>query len=170
MSAFSSPRVRRAAGLTGLLGTAVLLVAGRAATAPPAGPVVLAGPAPAHPTPAPATPSAGAVPPAAAPATTAAAPATTAAAPATVLGKPEDANYGMVQVKLTVSGGRITDVQAVRLPSGGRSSSISAYAAPMLRSEVLAAQSAHIDTVSGASYTSEAYARSVQSALDAAPR
>jgi len=164
MSAFTSPRVRRAAGLTGLLGTAVLLVAGRAATAPPVRPVVLAGPPTAHPqTPSPAAPSAGTAP-------SAAAPAPTAAAPATVLGRPEDANYGIVQVKLTVSGGRITDVQAVRLPSGGRSSGISAYAAPRLRTEVLAAQSAHIDTVSGASYTSEAYARSVQSALDAAPR
>lgn len=164
MSAFTSPRVRRAAGLAGLLGTSVLLVAGRAATAPPAHPVVLAGPPPPHAqTPSPATPSAGTAP-------SAAAPAPSAAARATVLGKPEDANYGTVQVELTVSGGRITDVQAVRLPSGGRSSGISAYAAPKLRTEVLAAQSARIDTVSGASYTSEAYARSVQSALDAAPR
>jgi uncharacterized protein with FMN-binding domain len=87
-----------------------------------------------------------------------------------VLGQPEDANYGTVQVKVTLSAGRITDVQAVRLPSGGRSTAIANYAAPLLRQEVLAAQSARIDTVSGASYTSEAYARSVQSALDSAPR
>jgi uncharacterized protein with FMN-binding domain len=71
---------------------------------------------------------------------------------------------------VTLAGGRITDVQAVQLPTGGRSGDIAAYAAPQLRSEVLAAQSANIDTVSGASYDSEGYARSVQSALDAAPR
>jgi uncharacterized protein with FMN-binding domain len=157
MSALSSPRTRRAAGLAGLLGAAVLLVAGKAATAPPTHPVVLAGPAPAHPkgAPRPAPSSAGTPRP---------------AAPVTVLGQPEDAMYGTVQVKVTLSGGRITDVQAVQLPSGGRSSDIAAYAAPQLRTEVLAAQSARIDTVSGASYTSEAYARSVQSALDSAPR
>ena len=88
----------------------------------------------------------------------------------TVLGKPEDIGYGTVQVRLTLTDGRITDVSAVRMPSGGRSGRIADYAAPQLRSEVLAAQSAHIDTVSGASYTSEGYARSVQSALDSAPR
>jgi uncharacterized protein with FMN-binding domain len=86
------------------------------------------------------------------------------------LGKPEDVGYGTVQVRVTLTGGRISDVQAVQMPSGGRSSEIAAYAAPRLRSEVLAAQSAHIDTVSGASYDSEGYAKSVQSALDAAPR
>lgn len=62
------------------------------------------------------------------------------------------------------------DLRAVQLPSGGRSSDISSYAAPQLRTEVLAAQSASIDTVSGASFTSEGYARSVQAALDAAHR
>lgn len=179
MSASTSPRVRRAAGLAGLLGTAVLLVAGRAATAPSTHPAVLAGPGPTQPpTPSPGTGSTGtsaAAPPApaAAPTAHAAAPPAPAAAPpvgpTTVLGRPEDANYGTVQVRLTLSGGRITDVQAVQLPSGGRSSAISAYAAPRLRTEVLDAQSAHIDTVSGASYTSDGYARSVQSALDAAP-
>jgi len=167
MSAFTSPRARRAAGLTGLLGTAVLLVVGRAATAPPAPPVVVAGtaPTPPHAPSSAASPSAGPPPPAA----PSGGP-TSPAPPATVLGRPEDATYGIVQVQLTLSGGRITDVQAARLPSGGRSSAISSYAAPLLRKEVLDAQSAHIDTVSGASYTSEAYARSVQSALDSAPR
>jgi uncharacterized protein with FMN-binding domain len=157
MSALSSPRTRRAAGLAGLLGAAVLLVAGKAVTAQPPRPVVLAGPGPAQPKapPRPATSSGAAKRP---------------VTPTTVLGQPEDAMYGTVQVKVTLSGGRITDVQAVQLPSGGRSSEIAAYAAPQLRTEVLSAQSARIDTVSGASYTSEAYARSVQSALDAAPR
>lgn len=163
MSALISPRTRRMAGLTGLLGTAVLLVAGRAATAPPARPVVLAGPPPANPQ----TPPVTAPLPGAAP-TPSAGPAPATAV--TVLGRPEDANYGIVQVQVTLSGNRITDVQAIRLPSGGRSSAIASYSAPVLRKEVLDAQSAHIDTVSGASYTSEAYARSVQSALDSAPR
>ncbi|HEY7815413.1 MAG TPA: FMN-binding protein, partial [Nakamurella sp.] len=98
------------------------------------------------------------------------APATHPAGPRTVLGQPQDNPYGTVQVKVTLAGGRITDVQAVQLPTGGRSGDIAAYAAPRLRAEVLAAQSASIDTVSGASYDSEGYARSVQSALDAAPR
>jgi uncharacterized protein with FMN-binding domain len=83
-------------------------------------------------------------------------------------GRPIDIGYGIVQVQLTVQGGRILDVRTVQAPSGGQSGSIASYAIPKLRREVLAAQSTSIDTVSGASYTSEGYARSVQSALDAA--
>lgn len=180
----ASRRARRAAGLAGLLGTAGLLVAGKAALAPAVHRVALAGPAgapapistgPPAPTPA-VTASPGTATASRAAAHTAApAPATTVrttAAPApvvrTVLGAAEGNPYGTVQVRLTLDGTRITDVTAVQLPSGGRSSEISAYAAPQLRSEVLAAQSAGIDTVSGASYTSEGYARSLQAALDAA--
>ena len=164
MSSLLSPRARRAAGLAGLLGTAVLLVAGKAVTAPPPHRVVLAQPAhpkAGSPKPPPPAPSSGSAP---------SSHAQVPASPVTVLGQPEDANYGTVQVKLTLLGGRITDCQAVQMPSGGRSSDIAAYAAPQLRTEVLQAQSAQIDTVSGASYDSEAYARSVQSALDSAPR
>ena len=77
--------------------------------------------------------------------------------------------YGDVQVRVVVTGGHLTDVTALRLTdSSGRSVSISAYAAPILRREALAAGSAHIDSVSGASYTSQAYISSLQSALDAA--
>jgi uncharacterized protein with FMN-binding domain len=77
--------------------------------------------------------------------------------------------YGDVQVRLTISGGRITDVVALRMPSDrARSAQISQYAGPQLRSEVLQAQSAQIDAVSGATYTSDAYAGSVQAALDQA--
>jgi uncharacterized protein with FMN-binding domain len=77
--------------------------------------------------------------------------------------------YGDVQVELVVSGGRITDVQALQLPSDrARSASISQAAGPMLHDEVLQAQSAQIDTLSGATYTSDAYAQSVQAALDKA--
>ena len=171
MSRLPTQRTRRIAGLAGLLGSAVLLVAGKAATAPPTHRIVLATPRtrpPAGPLPAgPSSSHAGATP-SAAPATPAAPAAP--ASPRTVLGRPENNPYGVVQVRLTLVGTRITDVRAVQLPSGGRSSEIAAYAAPRLRSEVLAAQSASIDSVSGASYDSEGYARSVQSALDAAPR
>lgn len=77
-------------------------------------------------------------------------------------------SFGDVQVQLVISGGRVTDVRAVQMPTHARSGSISSSAEPQLRSEVLQAQSAQIDTVSGATYTSEAYARSVQAALDQA--
>jgi uncharacterized protein with FMN-binding domain len=83
-----------------------------------------------------------------------------------LVGKPYDVSYGIVQVKVTLHGTRIADVTALSLPRGGRSSDISQFAAPQLRREALSAQSAHIDTVSGASYTSAGYARSLQSALD----
>jgi uncharacterized protein with FMN-binding domain len=77
--------------------------------------------------------------------------------------------FGDVQVKVTISGGRITDVQAVQLPfDRRRSAEISQYASPRLHDEVLQAQNAQIDSLSGATYTSDAYARSVQSALDQA--
>jgi uncharacterized protein with FMN-binding domain len=77
--------------------------------------------------------------------------------------------FGDTQVKVTISGGRITDVQAVQLPyDRQRSAEISQYAAPQLHDEVLQAQSAQIDSLSGATYTSDAYAQSVQSALDQA--
>lgn len=75
-------------------------------------------------------------------------------------------HYGPVQVRVTVTGGSITDVQAVQLPSGGKNSQISGYAAPVLRREALASQGAGIDAVSGASYTSQGYSESLQGALD----
>ena len=68
-----------------------------------------------------------------------------------------------------MTGTRITDVVALRLTdSSSRSVQISAQAAPILRQEALSAQSAHIDSVSGASYTSAGYIQSLQSALDVA--
>lgn len=77
--------------------------------------------------------------------------------------------FGDVQVKVTISGGRITDVQPVQLPfDRPRSAEISQFAAPQLHDEVLQAQSAQIDTLSGATYTTDAYAQSVQAALDQA--
>ena len=76
--------------------------------------------------------------------------------------------YGQVQVQVTLAGGKITNVIAVHLPSQGRSGYISQSVAPILSGEAISAQSASIDTVSGATYTSQAYAQSLQSALDAA--
>ncbi|MCU1448313.1 MAG: uncharacterized protein JWP02_483 [Acidimicrobiales bacterium] len=77
--------------------------------------------------------------------------------------------YGEVQVAVVVQGTRILDVKALRLPfDRSRSQEISNQAAPLLRREVLSAQSAQIDTISGATYTSDSYAQSLQSALDRA--
>jgi len=74
-----------------------------------------------------------------------------------------------MQVAIVVSGGKITDVKALQLTNqGGRSVQISNYAAPILRKEVLAAQSAKVNSVGGATYTSEGYLTSLQSALDQA--
>jgi uncharacterized protein with FMN-binding domain len=77
--------------------------------------------------------------------------------------------WGPVQVKVTIAGGRITDVVALQVPDGNfRDQQINSYAVPRLREEVLSAQSAQIDTVSGATVTSDGYIGSLQAALDAA--
>lgn len=74
--------------------------------------------------------------------------------------------YGPVQVRVTVKSGKLTDIQAVALPTGGKSGGIADYSAPILRREALAAQGAGIHAVSGATYTSEGYASSLQAARD----
>ncbi|WP_030413309.1 FMN-binding protein [Streptomyces sp. NRRL S-1448] len=77
--------------------------------------------------------------------------------------------YGTVQVMATVKAGRLTAVKVLRAPAeNGRDREIAAYALPRLTQEALSAHSAHIDAVSGASYTSAGYIRSLQSALDRA--
>ena len=86
----------------------------------------------------------------------------------TVTGSLISSRYGPVQVQVTVSNGKVTAITALALPSGGRSGMISQYAAPILTGEALAAQSANIDLVSGATYTSTAYEKSLQAALDKA--
>jgi uncharacterized protein with FMN-binding domain len=86
-------------------------------------------------------------------------------------GPVEDTRYGPVQVEVTIRGGKLVDVTALQLPSDRRrSEEISTEAAPILRQEALAAQGVSIDTVSGATYTSDGYAASLQAALDAARR
>ena len=78
-----------------------------------------------------------------------------------------DTRYGPVQVEVTLDGSTITAIAAIQLPGGDRrSEQISNRAEPTLQSEALQAQSANIDGVSGATYTSEAYAQSLQAALD----
>ncbi len=77
--------------------------------------------------------------------------------------------WGPVQVQITVSGGVITDVTALQTPTDDRKSiSINNRAVPVLTSSALSAQSAAIDTVSGATYTSVGYKQSLQSAIDTA--
>lgn len=94
------------------------------------------------------------------------APSSQAAADGTFTGQPVDVRYGYVQVRVIVSGGRIADIQPLQLPSDrARSAYISQYSAPVLRSEAIQAQSARIDVVSGATYTSAGYAQSLESAL-----
>ncbi|MEU6975710.1 MULTISPECIES: FMN-binding protein [unclassified Streptomyces] len=87
----------------------------------------------------------------------------------TYTGEVVDTRYGPVQVRITIADGRLTGVTAVRTPSGNeRDREIAGYAVPTLTGEALTAQGAHIDTVSGATYTSEGYIQSLQSALDQA--
>jgi uncharacterized protein with FMN-binding domain len=77
--------------------------------------------------------------------------------------------FGPMQVAAVISGGKLTDVKVLqRTNQGGRSVQISNQADPMLRSEVLQAQSAKVSTIGGATYTSEGYLQSLQSALDQA--
>jgi uncharacterized protein with FMN-binding domain len=77
-----------------------------------------------------------------------------------------ETQFGPVQVQIAVSSGTVVDVEAVQLPSDrARSARISQYSAPILRSEAIQAQSARVDIVSGATYTSRAYALSLDSAL-----
>ncbi|MGX5183680.1 FMN-binding protein [Streptomyces avermitilis] len=86
----------------------------------------------------------------------------------TVTGSVVKTQYGPVQVRVTVSGGKITKAEAVQAPSGGTSSQKTELAVPRLNQEAVAAGSADIDTVSGATYTSDGYKQSLQSALDKA--
>mgnify|MGYP001260392534 FL=1 len=77
--------------------------------------------------------------------------------------------FGNVQVQITVAGGKITAANVLQIPWRDRhDQQINSYAVPILNDEVVAAQSANIDMVSGATVTSVAYIQSLQSALDQA--
>ncbi|MEV7324435.1 FMN-binding protein [Streptomyces sp. NPDC093970] len=91
---------------------------------------------------------------------------TGAAGATTVTGDATQTQYGVVQVRLTVANGRITQAEAVQAPKGGTSDQKTALSVPKLNQEAVAAQSANIDAVSGATYTSNGYKQSLQSALD----
>ncbi|MER5177865.1 FMN-binding protein [Streptomyces sp. NPDC002896] len=87
----------------------------------------------------------------------------------TVTGDSVQTRWGPVQVRVTLKNGKITDVTAVTYPQENpKDQQINSYAIPQLTREALAAQSADIDTVSGATYTSDGYRQSLQSALDSA--
>lgn len=87
----------------------------------------------------------------------------------TVTGAVAQTRWGPVQVRITVSGGKVTAVDIVQVPNGNRRDvEINDYAVPVLTREALAAQSADIDSVSGATVTSDGYTTSLQSALDQA--
>ena len=108
----------------------------------------------------------------AAPKASAGAPKASTSAPMTArtaTGTVATTTYGPMQVQVTLAGTKITKVTVLqRTDDGAESDQIDATAIPQLTSETLAAQSAHIDSVSGASYTSSGYIQSLQSALDQA--
>jgi uncharacterized protein with FMN-binding domain len=94
---------------------------------------------------------------------------TRSAAAKTFTGDVVETRYGPVQVRITVRNGSITAANAIQYPtSEPLDQEINAYAVPQLNQEVLSAQSAQIDMISGATYTSEGYLSSLQSALDRA--
>lgn len=95
--------------------------------------------------------------------------ATSSLASVTVTGPVVGTRYGPVQVQVTLTGDRITAATAVQLPDAdGESRDINAAAGPRLNAAAVATQSAQIDTVSGATWTSDGYRRSLQAALDEA--
>jgi uncharacterized protein with FMN-binding domain len=94
-------------------------------------------------------------------------PTTASTAVKTVNGDAVQTRYGDVQVAVAFSGTTITKVSVLEAPQeSGRDMEITSYAVPVLSQEVLSSQSAKVDTVSGATYTSEGYLQSVQSAID----
>jgi uncharacterized protein with FMN-binding domain len=95
--------------------------------------------------------------------------ATSTTATTTVTGSVVNTRWGPVQVRITVTNGKLVSATAIQYPNGnGRDQQINAYAIPALTKEALAAGSAKIDMISGASYTSQGYISSLQSALDKA--
>jgi len=84
-------------------------------------------------------------------------------------GSTADAYYGYIQVKAIISGGKLTDVEFLQYPNDrGTSIEINSQAMPLLKQQALQVQSAHVDGVSGASDTSQAFMESLGSALQQA--
>ncbi|MEV1246691.1 FMN-binding protein [Nonomuraea sp. NPDC050022] len=91
------------------------------------------------------------------------------AASRTVDGDAVDTRWGPVQVQISVAGGKISSVEVLQSPNGNRRDiEINNRALPILHDEAMSAQSAQIDSVSGATYTSDGYTQSLQSAIDRA--
>jgi uncharacterized protein with FMN-binding domain len=86
----------------------------------------------------------------------------------TFTGDQADTPYGIMQVAAVISNGKLTDIKVLQETDGGRSHQIDDSAIPVLKSQALSRHSAHIDVVSGATFTSQGYAQSLQSALDKA--
>ncbi|GAA1958541.1 FMN-binding protein [Kitasatospora viridis] len=87
----------------------------------------------------------------------------------TVTGSAIDTRYGPVQVRITVTGGKLTKVDVLQYPTeSNRDVEINTFAIPQLNQEAITAGNANIDSVSGATYTTDGYTRSLQSALDQA--
>ena len=90
-----------------------------------------------------------------------------ASASKTATGEAVDTPYGAAQVRVTVADGKITKIEALQLQGNDpKSVQISGYAEPLLRQSALAKQSADVDAVSGATFTTVSYEQSLQSALD----
>lgn len=111
--------------------------------------------------------------PATAPSSAAPAPVSVPAIPPTsgstkiIDGSTVDTEFGPYQVRVTFNGTTITDIRIITAPGDRHSQRIASRAEPTLRQEALRAQSAHVHTVSGATTTSDAYAQSLQAAIDA---
>jgi len=87
----------------------------------------------------------------------------------TYTGGTENTPYGAVQISVVVSGGKISDVNFLQMPSDlSRSSEITSFSEPVLKQETLQKQNANLDFVSGATVTSSGYQQSLQAALDQA--
>jgi uncharacterized protein with FMN-binding domain len=87
----------------------------------------------------------------------------------TVTGDEAQTSYGPIQVKVTVKNGKVTAAEAIEYPNNDpRDAQINSSAIPALNSEAVSASSARIDAISGATYTSQGYVSSLQSALDKA--
>lgn len=89
----------------------------------------------------------------------------------TATGPPLMTPFSLVQVQVTLTDGRLTGVQTVALTGDGpHTQALNARAEPILRREALRAHSAHIDAVSGATYTSRVWIQSLRAAIEAARR
>ena len=86
---------------------------------------------------------------------------------ATAIGPLENYSYGVMSVKVVIANHRIVDLKVQKLQTlDSYSTQLATYAVPMLKAEVLKAQGIRINAITGATYTSEAYAYSIQGALD----